>query len=113
MKIHLHVHIAPDAETALWMTKVLGLLNALTEGQHTMSEAQDRFARELGETKDAVAAVATKLGEQAAEIKRLADIVAAGGDGATADQLNAASDAMDEMQATLTAASAPPAETTT
>jgi multidrug resistance efflux pump len=76
-----------------------------------MSDALDRLNREVGEMRDAVNTAGTKIGEQSAEIKRLSDIVAAGGTVTDAD-LNAVSDQLDQMQTDLAAAGLPPAATT-
>lgn len=102
MRLDLHVHIAPNAEVAQFMKTVLSALNSLKEGQHHMSEAQDRFTRELGEMKDAVNAAATKIGELAEIVRNNANNDAV---------LTDAADQMDTMQAQLAAAGSPPEPT--
>lgn len=103
MRLDIHVHIAPNAEVAQFMKTVLGALSTLKEGQRHMSEAQDRFTRELGEMKDAVNAAAAKIGELAEIIRNNP-----GND----DILNDAADQLDAMEAQLAAAGSPVPEPT-
>lgn len=101
MRIDLHIYNAPDAEMSHFMKLVLSALNHLKEGHRHMSEAQDRFTRELGELKQSVTDAATKIGE-------LAEIVR--NNPGNEALLNDAADQMDTMEAQLAAAGAPPAE---
>lgn len=103
MRLDLHVHIAPNAEVAQFMKTVLSALSTLKEGHRNMSEAQERFTRELGEMKDAVNAAAAKIGELAEVVRNNTNNDAV---------LNDAADQMDAMEAQLAAAGSPAPEPT-
>lgn len=110
LDISLNVHVAPNAETAQWMERVLGILTTLRRDVTKMSEQMDKMTTEVSEAKTVMEGAAVLLGTLSQQIRDLKDDPAKLE--ALAAELDASSNALGEAIAANTPAAEPPAEPT-